>query len=62
MRIKTDLKKVNGVDYLEVKDVKYALDPPKTLRIKFTNTLSKDKKLSKYVSCRTEVWVHDGYI
>uniref|UniRef100_A0A8D9FIA0 Circadian clock-controlled protein n=1 Tax=Cacopsylla melanoneura TaxID=428564 RepID=A0A8D9FIA0_9HEMI len=50
VKLKTELVKINGEDYLQVKDVKYTIEPPKTAKLRFTNTLSKDKKLTEATS------------
>ncbi|KAL1458612.1 hypothetical protein WDU94_008748, partial [Cyamophila willieti] len=47
VKLKTELVKINGEDYLQIKDVKYTLEAPKTAKLRYTNTLSKDKKLTE---------------
>ncbi|KAI5704385.1 hypothetical protein M8J75_004769 [Diaphorina citri] len=47
VKLKTELVKMDGQDYLQVKDIKYTTEAPKTAHVMFTNTLSKDPKLTE---------------
>lgn len=50
MRLGTELVSINGADHLQVTDVRYALEAPRTAKLRFTNSLSKDKKLTEATS------------